>query len=131
MIRFLDKTMQELENPGLQNDFEKVDFYRFLLKKCFFYDFSNDFTLKKMFEFLEENLNIMALDQTKKNRLEQEEINLLAAMIDSKVPITAPDFDAYRKEKKPNNPKLQQNMPLEGNNPSEFSKREEVLYSFN
>ena len=84
-----------------------------------------------MFEFLEENLYIMALDQTKKNRLEQEEINLLAAMIDSKVPITAPDFDAYRKEKKPNNPKLQQNMALEGNNPSEFSKRDEVfLYNF-
>lgn len=71
---------------------------------------------------------MVSWDQTKKYRLEQEEINLLAAMIDSKSPIVGIDFEAGRKaERKSNAGKAFQ---TEANNPSEFSKRDEVCLKF-
>jgi len=50
-------------------------------------------------------------------------------MIDSKMPINAIDFEANRKSDKKAN--LNKNFPSEVNNPSEFSKREEVWFYIN
>lgn len=59
-------------------------------------------------------------DQTKKYRLEQEDINMLFGMIESRVPIN--EMESHQKMEKKTNKNYEAN-----NNPSEFSKREEVF----
>ena len=79
----------------------------------------------KVYEMVEENLNVISWDQNKKYRLEQDDINVIAGMIDSKIPINVIDFEGNKKGEKKQN--FIKKFPFEANNPSEFSKREEVI----
>ena len=56
---------------------------------------------------------------------EQDDINVIAGMIDSKIPINVIDFEGNKKGEKKQN--FIKKFPFEANNPSEFSKREEVI----
>lgn len=78
----------------------------------------------KVFEFLEENSNVLLWDQNKKYRVDQEDINMLVGIIESKIQITPPDFESINKKFE----KKQNTKNYEGNNQNEFSKKEEVLF---
>jgi len=71
---------------------------------------------------LEENFYVLSWDQNKKYRLEPEDISVIAAMIDSKIPINTLDFEANKK--KDQKQILMKTFPSEN---SEFPKREEVF----
>lgn len=107
--------ISDIENPQIQNEFDKVSFLIFF-----------NFIFVKVFEFLEENSNVLLWDQNKKYRVDQEDINMLVGIIESKIQITPPDFESSNKKFE----KKQNTKNYEGNNQNEFSKKEEVLILF-